>query len=170
MSVAASREAALAFDLRRLDPAFLDDPYPLYRALREHAPVHAMPDGSFFLSRYEDCLAVYRDPAIWSSDKRVDFRANLGTSPLYEHHTTSLVFNDPPYHTRVRRLLSPAFTPKALRALEPAIEGLVDRLRAQAEGRGEIFADYRIRVAAVVRDYGMHSRDEAPADSLKAHN
>ena len=63
-----SRAAALAFDLRRLDAAFLADPFPLYRALREHDPVHRMPDGSYFLSRYDDCAAVYRDAATWSSD------------------------------------------------------------------------------------------------------
>jgi cytochrome P450 len=45
------RAIARAFDLKRLDPAFLDDPFPVYRALREHDPVHHMPDGSYFLSR-----------------------------------------------------------------------------------------------------------------------
>ena len=45
------RDTALAFDLKRLDRTFLDDPFPVYRALREHDPVHRMPDGSFFLSR-----------------------------------------------------------------------------------------------------------------------
>ena len=69
-----------------------------------------MPDGSYFLSRYEDCDAVYHDPQTWSSDKKIDFRPNFGSSSLYEHHTTSLVFNDPPYHSRVRKLLAPAFT------------------------------------------------------------
>src|SRR5436853_6085281 len=107
---------ALEFDLKRLDPKFLDDPYPVYRALREHDPVHRMPDGSYFLSRYDDCAAVYRDAGTWSSDKRIDFKPNFADSSLYEHHTTSLVFNDPPYHSRVRKLLSPAFTPRALRA------------------------------------------------------
>ena len=97
----ALRQVALDFDLKRLDVAFLADPFPVYRALREHDPVHRMPDGSFFLSRYDDCAAVYRNPATWSSDKKVDFRPNFGTSSLYEHHTTSLVFNDPPYHSRV---------------------------------------------------------------------
>ncbi|HWI25691.1 MAG TPA: cytochrome P450 [Stellaceae bacterium] len=125
---AAMRETAFAFDLKRLERRFLDDPYPLYRALREHDPVHLMPDGSWFLSRYEDCAAVYRDADTWSSDKTVDFRPNFGDSLLYEHHTTSLVFNDPPYHTRVRRLLAPAFTPRALRTLQPRVEALVDRL------------------------------------------
>ena len=73
-----ARATALAFDLKQLDPAFLDDPFPVYRALREHDPVHRMPDGSYFLSRYDDCAAVYRDPETWSSDKTVDFRPNLG--------------------------------------------------------------------------------------------
>ena len=126
--ITADHRAALAFDLKRLDAAFLDDPFPLYRALREHDPIHRLPDGSYFLSRYDDCAAVYRDPDTWSSDKTVDFRPNFADSLLYEHHTTSLVFNDPPYHSRVRKLLAPAFTPRALAALQPRIAALVDRL------------------------------------------
>ena len=142
------RALARAFDLRRLDPAFLDDPFPVYRALREHDPVHRMPDGSYFLSRYDDCAAVYRDHETWSSDKTVDFRPNLGEGPLYEHHTTSLVFSDPPYHTRVRKLLAPAFTPRALMALQPRIEALVDRLLDRADERGgmDLVADFAAAV------------------------
>jgi cytochrome P450 len=134
----AARGAAAAFDIRKLNPEFLDDPYPTYRALRECDPVHRMPDGSFFLTRYDDCLAVYRDTETWSSDKKLDFRPNFSDSLLYEHHTTSLVFNDPPYHTRVRKLLAPAFTPRALRELQARIEMLVDRLLEAAAERGEI--------------------------------
>ncbi|HET9853518.1 MAG TPA: cytochrome P450 [Methylomirabilota bacterium] len=143
-----ARATALAFDLKRLDPAFLDDPFPFYRALREHDPVHRMPDGSYFLSRYDDCAAVYRDPGTWSSDKTVDFRPNLGDGLLYEHHTTSLVFSDPPYHSRVRKLLAPAFTPRALMALQPRIEALVDRLldRAAARGGLDLIADFAAAV------------------------
>ena len=132
---AAMREAALAFDLKRLERRFLDDPFPLYRALRQHDPIHRMRDGSYFLSRYDDCVAVYRDTAVWSSDKKIDFRPNFGASALYEHHTTSLVFNDPPYHTRVRRLLAPAFTPRALKTLQPRVEALIDRLLDGLERR-----------------------------------
>ena len=84
-----AQATARAFDLKRLDGAFLDEPFPVYRALREHDPVHRMSDGSYFLSRYDDCAAVYRDPVTWSSDKTVDFRPNLGDGPLYEHHTTA---------------------------------------------------------------------------------
>jgi cytochrome P450 len=129
---------ATAFDLKNLSAEFLEDPYPTYRALRECDPVHRMPDGSYFLTRYDDCLTVYRDTETWSSDKKLDFRPNFSDSLLYEHHTTSLVFNDPPYHTRVRKLLAPAFTPRALRALQDRIEHLVDRLLEHAAEKGEI--------------------------------
>jgi cytochrome P450 len=134
----AARGAAAAFDVRKLAPEFLENPYPTYRALRQFDPVHLMPDGSYFLTRYDDCLAVYRDTVTWSSDKKLDFRPNFADSLLYEHHTTSLVFNDPPYHTRVRKLLAPAFTPRALRELQARIEVLVDRLLEAAAERGEI--------------------------------
>jgi cytochrome P450 len=137
-TAASAREATAAFDIRKLSPDFLDNPYPTYRALREADPVHRMPDGSYFLTRYDDCLAVYRDTETWSSDKKLDFRPNFSASLLYEHHTTSLVFNDPPYHTRVRKLLAPAFTPRALRELQARIEALVDRLLKSAAERGEI--------------------------------
>jgi cytochrome P450 len=132
------RALAENFDIKRIDAAFLADPFPTYRALRDYDPVHLMPDGSYFLTRYEDCLAVYRDHETWRSDKRVDFRPNFGDSLLYEHHTTSLVFNDPPYHARVRKLLAPAFTPRALSRLQPQIETLVDRLLDRAAERREI--------------------------------
>jgi cytochrome P450 len=132
------------FNLARLDRAFLDDPYPTYAALRAHTPVHRLPDGSFFLTRYDDIAHVYRDTATWSSDKKVDFRPNFADSLLYEHHTTSLVFNDPPVHTRVRKLLAPVFTPRALKAIEPRIEDLVDRLldNAARAGTVDLIDDY----------------------------
>jgi cytochrome P450 len=134
----AAHALAAAFDLKKLSTEFLADPYPTYRALRQLDPVHRMPDGSYFLTRYDDCLSVYRDTETWSSDKKIDFRPNFGESLLYEHHTTSLVFNDPPYHTRVRKLLAPAFTPRALRVLQTRIEDLVDRLLEAAAEKGEI--------------------------------
>jgi cytochrome P450 len=131
-------ELIRSFNLACLSPAFLDDPYATYTALREYAPIHRLPDGSLFLTRYDDVAQVYRDTSTWSSDKKIDFKPAFADSLLYEHHTTSLVFNDPPYHTRVRKLLAPAFTPRALRALQARIEHLVDRLLDHAAERGEI--------------------------------
>jgi cytochrome P450 len=100
--------------------------------LREFDPVHRCPDGTCFLSRYGDLDAIYRDRSHFSSDKRSVFAAKFGTeSPLYAHHTTSLVFNDPPYHTRVRRNIVGALTPPALQRMEPQIGVLVDGLLDQ---------------------------------------
>ena len=64
---------AAGFDLRRLPPDFLANPYPVYAALRAREPVRAMPDGSWFLTRHADLVAVYRDAATFSSDKHVEF-------------------------------------------------------------------------------------------------
>jgi cytochrome P450 len=140
--------AALAFDLRELPDAFYDDPFPTYHALRRWDPVHRCPDGSYFLTRYDDVTAVYHDHARFSSDKRVEFAPKFGDSPLYEHHTTSVVFRDPPDHTRLRHLFAPAFTPKALAALEPRIVALVDRLldAAAALGGMDIVDDFAAAV------------------------
>src|SRR4051794_23984744 len=91
------------FSLTQPPPGFIDDPYPFYAALRERSPVHALAENTLLLTRYEDVLAVYRSSAA-SSDKQREFGPKFGAgTPLYEHHTTSLVFNDPPLHTRVRR-------------------------------------------------------------------
>ena len=84
-----------------------------------------------FLSRYADVAVCYRDPRM-SSDKKAEFGPKFGTgTPLYRHHTTSLVFNDPPLHTRVRKLLAAAFTPRALAAMPARIEAVVDGLIAR---------------------------------------
>jgi len=63
-----------------------------------------------FLTRYADLEHVYRDTTTFSSDKKIEFRPKFGDSPLYEHHTNSLVFNDPPLHTRVRNIIAGALT------------------------------------------------------------
>ncbi|MCS6996321.1 MAG: cytochrome P450 [Casimicrobiaceae bacterium] len=123
------------FDLRALPPDFVANPYPYYHALREHDPLRRMPDGSVLLTRYEDCVAVYKDPLSYSSDKHAEFFPKFGPSPLYEHHTTSLVFNDPPLHTRVRRLIIGALTPRAVEAMTPGLEQLVQTLLDRLEDK-----------------------------------
>ena len=132
---AADRALADRFDLRRLPDAFYDDPFPTYAALREHAPVKRMADGGVFLSRYADVVAVYKDTQTFSSDKREEFFPKYGDSPLFEHHTTSLVFNDPPLHTRVRKLIAGALTPRHIAAMEgrlvERVDGLLDAMAAR---------------------------------------
>ena len=130
------RALADDFDLKRLPDAFYDDPFPTYRALRTHAPVKRLADGGVFLSRYADVVAVYKDTQTFSSDKREEFFPKYGDSPLFEHHTTSLVFNDPPLHTRVRKLIAGALTPKHIAAMEDRLVERVDGLLDAMTERG----------------------------------
>jgi len=123
-----ARELAAAFDLEKLTPEFYANPYPTYRALRETDPVKRLPNGSYFLTRYDDLVTAYKNTKAFSSDKKKEFSPKYGASPLYEHHTTSLVFNDPPAHTRVRHLIMGALSPRAIAGMEPDLIQLVDRL------------------------------------------
>ena len=103
------------FDLAKPPAGFVDDPFPFYDALLAQAPVLPQPDGSVLICRHEDVDRIYRDTTLFSSDKKAAFAPKFGQgSPLYEHHTTSLVFSDPTLHTRVRRIMSSALTPRAI--------------------------------------------------------
>ena len=143
-----ARELAATFDLERLTPAFYANPYPTYRALRETEPVKRLPNGSYFLTRYDDLVAAYKNTRAFSSDKKKEFSPKYGASLLYEHHTTSLVFNDPPAHTRVRRLIMGALSPRAIAGMEPDLIGLIDRLldalaaKGKVEGKVDLIDDF----------------------------
>lgn len=151
------------FDLLNLPADYVSRAYEYLAALRAENPAHQNSDGSFLLTRYADIVAVYRDPALWSSDKKADFKPKFGDSPLYEHHTTSLVFRDAPDHTRIRKLFQHAFTPKALAALEPRIEALVDGYLDQLEdtGRMEVVSEFsfKLPVEVVCDMLGVPSED-----------
>ena len=139
-----ARALAANFDLERLTPEFYANPYPTYRALRENEPVKRLPNGSYFLSRYDDLLTAYKNTKAFSSDKKKEFAPKYGSSLLFEHHTTSLVFNDPPAHTRVRRLIMGALSPRAIAEMEGALIALVDRLLdvIAAKGHFELICDF----------------------------
>jgi cytochrome P450 len=132
MSEQRVQEICSDFDLRQLPPDFLANPYPVYAALRASDPIKQMPDGSYFFTRHADLISVYRDAATFSSDKRIEFGPKYNhapfneapyamagkDAPLFEHHTNSLVFNDAPRHTRVRKLIMGALTRRAIDAME----------------------------------------------------
>ncbi len=133
------------FALTNLPEGFHQDPYPAYAALREETPVCPQPDGSVILSRYEDLDLIYRDTKRFISDKKAVFGPKYGVdSPLYEHHTTSLVFNDAPLHTRVRKVMVGAMNPRALAQMEPGLITLVDGLldEMQAKASVELIEDF----------------------------
>src|SRR5438445_10643172 len=139
-----ARQLAADFDLEKPTPEFYADPYPTYRALRENAPVKRLLNGAYFLTRYDDLVTAYKATKVFSSDKKKEFLPKYGNSLLYEHHTTSLVFNDPPAHTRVRRLIMGALSPRAIAAMEPdlikLVDGLIDALAAK--GKVDLIDDF----------------------------
>src|SRR5215813_336883 len=111
-------------------PGFTDDPYPQYAALRETAPVYEHPLGFWLLTRYDDVSWLLR--AGLSVEDR-----NLADGPLRQlrdemradempRDGLSMLDRDPPDHTRLRRLVAKAFTPRAIQALHPRIVALVD--------------------------------------------
>jgi len=143
-----ARASARAFELKKIGPDFIANPYPVYNALREHQPVARMPDGSYFVSRYDDCIAVYKDAKLFSSDKQAEFRPKFGDGLLYEHHTTSLIFNDPPLHTRVRKIIAGALNARAVADMEAPMIALTDTLLDRMADKGE--ADLIADLAAAV--------------------
>jgi hypothetical protein len=147
------QERALAreFVLTRVPDDFVDDPYPYYEVLRRHDPVHELAGDGVFLTRYEDVVAVYRSPHA-SSDKQREFAPKFGASPLFEHHTTSLVFSDPPLHTRVRRLIMGALNQRAIVRMEGGlvtlVDGLLDRManRMARDRRVDLIDDFATEI------------------------
>ncbi len=134
METPSAAELARTFQLSSPLASFYDDPYPTYRALREHDPVRVLDSGAVFLTRYDDVAALYRSASV-SSDKKREFGPKYGDTPLFEHHTGSLVFNDPPSHTRVRRLMLGAVNQRAIVRMEPGVLALVDALLEAMAGR-----------------------------------
>ena len=136
------------FNLQNVSEDYLVDPYRVLAELRAQSPVHKNTDGTFVLTCYADIVQTYRDPMIWSSDKRATFKPKFGNTPLFEHHTNSIVFIDPPDHTRIRRLFQSAFTRKALAAFVPRITNLVDEYlnRLEDQRQMEIVEEFSFRL------------------------
>jgi cytochrome P450 len=123
-------------------PAARRHPFPVYRTLRERAPVHHIPGTDrYVVSRYEDVVHVTRHPELFSNKKLWLAGADpeLAAIAATQRHpmTQSLVDNDPPGHTVYREIAFRAFAPARLRALEPRIGELIDALIDGFAGRGE---------------------------------
>src|SRR5256886_2025966 len=124
-------------------PGFTDDPYPQYAALRTGAPAGRHPLGFFLLTRYEDVSGLLR--ASMSVEDRnitdrqlIELREQMYGEEAYRPRGISMLDRDPPDHTRLRRLVSKAFTPRAVEALRPRIARLVDEMLDAAERQGHV--------------------------------
>ena len=150
-----------------LDPTHRADPYPVYRQLRESGPI-LMPESNLVVfAGFDDCDEVLRHPASCSDRLKstVTQRAVAAGQEARPFGTPGFLFLDPPDHTRLRKLVSKAFSPKVVRALESDIAGLVDGLldKVAAAGHMEVIADlaYPLPVAVIGRLLGVPIEDEA---------
>ncbi|HYN33170.1 MAG TPA: cytochrome P450 [Ilumatobacteraceae bacterium] len=132
-----------------LQPGYTEDPYPHFAEMREHDPVHLTLLNQWLLFRYDDVSRILRDPSMSVSDEKIEvfddkrlamFEAAAGAE--FER-STSMLNADPPDHTRLRRLVSKAFTPSSIEALRPRVQQLVDAmLDPMAElGTGDVVTE-----------------------------
>ncbi|HEX3781771.1 MAG TPA: cytochrome P450 [Pseudonocardiaceae bacterium] len=147
-------ETVRAYVFNPFAEGFTDDPYPHYAQLRDRAPAYQHPLGFWVLSRYEDVSRLQRSThsvdeqhltnlPSWKSDS-----TKLGKENRMMHGL-SMIDQDPPNHTRLRRLVSKAFTPRAIEALRPRVETLVDTALEQIAdaGRADLVAEFGFPVA-----------------------
>ena len=114
-------------------PGFADDPYPHYATVRGQAPVYQHPYGFWLLTGYDDVSWLLRAPGLSVEDANVaadsllrQVREEVFGDETPRASSMSMLDRDPPDHTRLRKLVSKAFTPRAIQALRPRITDLVD--------------------------------------------
>jgi cytochrome P450 len=144
-----------------MDPAFVADPYPTYHRLRAGEPVHHSPLGFWVLTRYDDVVMALRDPRLAKEAIAAFVAARFG-APV-PAMGLSMLDRDPPDHTRLRSLVSKAFTPRVVEGLRPRIQQIVDGLLERARGAGgmdliEEFA-YPIPVIVICEMLGVPVED-----------
>ncbi len=146
-------------------PEFHADPYPFYRRLREKEPVHQSPMGFWVLTRYEDCVAVLRDQRFGREEFQQMLSSVYGDDSEKQQLPRSMLFRDPPDHTRLRALVSKAFTPRMIETMRDHIQEIVDRLldRVQDAGRMDVMEDlaYPLPVTVICEMLGVPINDHA---------
>ena len=152
-------------------PGFYENPYPQYDRLLERDPIHRISFGNtWIVSRFQDVETLLRDPRLSADDRksrRFDaMRKRLEKAGVWdeeEARTPSMLRSDPPDHTRLRRLVSKAFTPRAVAALEPRIVKIVDELidTIAASGEMDVIHDlaYPLPVKVIAEMLGVPDRD-----------
>jgi pimeloyl-[acyl-carrier protein] synthase len=145
-------------------PEFHANPYPSYRRLREEDPVHASPLGIWVLTRYEDAVMVLRDARFGREGIAELQEARLGAARSRPKNSRDMLFRDPPDHTRLRSLVSRAFTPRVVEEMRPHIQEIVDGLLDRVEGSGgmDVIEDlaYPLPVRVICEMLGVPTSDQ----------
>jgi cytochrome P450 len=152
-----------------LDPAFIADPYPTYRMLRETSPIWRSPLGPYVLTRYRDIDAVTRDRRfVHDFEGRISdpgSRRAMMDEPVFQSLGRSMLVRDPPDHTRLRGLVVRAFTARRVEEMRPRIEALVQELIDEVEPRGrmDVIADlsHKLPVIVICDMLGVPEEDRA---------
>jgi cytochrome P450 len=163
-SAIASHIDAKAFNLFNIPEDYYLDPQPYFKALRDDDPIHLNADGSVLLTRYNDIISVWRDlTGVVNRDQA--FTKKFGQGPLLEHHTTSMLFRDPPDHDRLRTIINPFFTQKSIERLRQATVDIVEKLILDVEKKRDIdfIVDFssKIPVQLICDIFGV-PREEGP--------
>jgi len=161
--------AVVTVEYNPFAPGMLADPYPMYRSLREHAPIYwSEMMESWILTRYEDIDAVLMDGRFSADRQRAQTRFAQMMREQQEQYgpmssSQTMLTSDPPDHTRLRRLVSKAFTPRAVENLRPRIQEIVDFVLAEVGERGkfEIIHDlaYPLPVIVIAEMLGVPPED-----------
>lgn len=153
------------------DPAYLADPYPVLARLREHDPVHwSEALGAWIVSRYADVREALRDPRLSSDRVRPFFEAQpaevrRSLAALESNVSRWAVFLDPPRHTRLRALMSHAFTSRAVERLRAQVAARIEQLLAPLAARSEfdLIGEFAWPLpAGVIADLLGVPRDDVP--------
>jgi pimeloyl-[acyl-carrier protein] synthase len=140
-------------------PEFHANPYPFYHALREKDPVHQTPMGFWVLTRYDDVVASLRDPRFGRDGFAPLLEAAYGPEGAEGRLPRSMLLRDPPDHTRLRTLVSKAFTPRVIEGMRAHIQSIVDRLldRVQGARAMDLIADlaYPLPVTVICEMLGV---------------
>jgi cytochrome P450 len=140
-------------------PEVIANPYPMYHRLRQEDPVHLSPLGIWALSRYDDAAMLLRDPRFGRRGFQQILESRFGRQGLGQ----SMLFQDPPDHTRLRTLVSKAFTPRVIEGMRGHIQHVVDGLldTVEAAGRMDVVADlaYPLPVIVICEMVGVPAED-----------
>jgi cytochrome P450 len=149
------------YDELLISREFMLDPYPFLRQLREEQPVYwCEPIGGWILTRFDDIIATFKDVDHYGNEgrlaKAVDYlpAETRARFRAFEDHyrTKGLLFSDPPDHTRLRTLVTKAFTPRVVESMRPRIQAIADELLDAAPSAGtlDVMADFAIPLPATV--------------------